>query len=64
MTPFAASYSLNGVVFAARDALRDEAKRVFDRPVDFSVRNAFGYTRARFNGDMTARISIRDRQLA
>ncbi|MGU3449787.1 hypothetical protein [Methylobacterium sp. 391_Methyba4] len=62
--PFAASYSLNGVVFAARDALRDEAKRVFDRPVDFTVRNAFGYTRARLNGDMTARIYIRDRQSA
>lgn len=43
--PYAASYALNGVLFQARDALRDEAKRVFDRPVDFSVRNAFGYTR-------------------
>ncbi|MBP1182932.1 hypothetical protein [Methylobacterium sp. PvR107] len=62
--PFAASYSLNGVVFAARDALRDEAKKVFDRPADFTVRNAFGYTRARLNGDMTARIYIRDRQSA
>ncbi|MGN7127380.1 hypothetical protein [Methylorubrum thiocyanatum] len=62
MIPFAASYALNGVLFQARDDLRDEAKRVFDRPVDFSVKNAFGYTRARLNGDLSARIYIRDRQ--
>lgn len=62
--PFAASYALNGTLFQARDDLRDEAKRVFDRPVDFSVRNAFGYTQARLNGDLSARIYIRDRQSA
>ncbi|GJD65659.1 hypothetical protein [Methylobacterium frigidaeris] len=62
--PFAASYALNGILFQAGDDLRDEAKKVFDRPADFAVRNAFGYQRARLNGDMTARIYIRDRQSA
>ncbi len=62
--PFAASYAVNGTVFAARDALRDEAKQVFDRPMPFSVQQAFGYNMARLNGDLKARIYIRDRQSA
>lgn len=59
--PFASSYALNGTLFAARDALRDEAKRVFDRPVAFTVKNAFGYNMARLDRrDMRARIFIKD----
>lgn len=61
--PYAASYAINGTLFAARDALRDEAKRVFDRPVAFTVKSAFGYTMARLDGgDMRAKVFIKDRQ--
>lgn len=63
--PYAASYAINGTLFAARDALRDEAKRVFDRPVAFTFKSAFGYTMARLDGvDMRARVFIKDRQSA
>jgi hypothetical protein len=44
-----AAFALNGKAMAARDTLRDEAKRVFDRPTDFTIKYAFGYTSARLS---------------
>lgn len=66
--PVSVAYALNGVAFKARDLLRDEAKRVFDRPTDFAVKNAFFYEFARLSatsvGQLRSRVYIKDRQSA
>lgn len=66
--PVSVAYALNGTAFQARDLLRDEAKRVFDRPTEFAVRHAFFYEFARLSagavGELRSRVYIKDRQSA
>ncbi|WP_262265502.1 hypothetical protein [Microvirga yunnanensis] len=66
--PKALAFALNGVAFAARDMARDEAKRVFDRPAPFSIRNAFMYKAARLSAgsidEIESQVFIKDRQSA
>lgn len=64
--PRALAFALNGTAFAARDMARDEAKRVFDRPAPFSIKNAFMYKAARLSAgsvnDLESQVFIKDRQ--